>query len=217
MLEINIAFTILCVTILYTIKETFNSTSKLLALSNLSLHMTIPFKIRIWRIQLSFSHYCQAKRNSLQGLPWLMKISLFIPPLPYLPQISFLSKSLAFLQLCYIFPLGTPNTETPLPTQIQATPTSETPVLVPASDRNQVPSTFEDSESDLSDALSSDKEQQTAPRQSAHTGANQFDYKKYFQNSKAATAKTNLSVLIGSPHSKASHILFDYALNQPEK
>ena len=126
------------------------------------------------------------------------------------------SISSTMLHLPAIF-LGTPNTETPLSVLIQATPTSETPVLVPVSHQNQVPSMFENSKSDLSDAPLSNREEQNAPRRSAHTRANQVNYKKYFQKSKAATAKTNLSVPISSPHSELSCILFDYALNQHEK
>lgn len=113
--------------------------------------------------------------------------------------------------------LGSLNTKTLLSASIQAIPASETPVLLAAPDQNQVSDTFEDSESDLSDALSSDKEQQNALRQSVYTKANHVNQKKSFQKSKAAIAKTNLSVPIGSPPFKASHILFDYTLNQPKK
>lgn len=72
---------------------------------------------------------------------------------------------------------------------------------------------FEDSKSDLSDMLLSDKEKQNISKQSAHTGANQVDYKKYFQKNKAAIAKINLSISIGSPYSEFSCILFDFTLN----
>ena len=32
-----------------------------------------------------------------------------------------------------------------------------------------------------------------------------------------STAKTNSSVLLGSPHSKATQMLYDYALSQPDR
>lgn len=107
----------------------------------------------------------------------------------------------------------TPNTKTLFLTPIQTAPNSETPVLIPTSNCNLVLSTFEDSKSDLSDASLSDKEEQNMPKRSAHTGGNQVDYKRYFQKNKAAIAKINLSVSIGSPYSELSCILFDFTLN----
>ncbi len=115
----------------------------------------------------------------------------------------------------------TANTETRLPSPTQGIPVPETPLPVPAiPDSSQVPDMFEDSDNDLSDAPLSEKDddsRHSAPRQSARTGANQVDYKKYFQKRKAAKTKTNSSVPIVFPHSEASRILFDYALSQPEK
>lgn len=111
-----------------------------------------------------------------------------------------------------------PISQTPPPTPPQAVPASETLVL--ASNQNFVPGICENFDDNLSDVLLSDDNndrEQNAPRQSACIGANQVDYKKYFQRGKATTTKTNLSVPIGSPYSKASQILFDYALNQPEQ
>ena len=123
------------------------------------------------------------------------------------------SISLATLHLPAILH-GTANAETPLSALTQGTPVPETPVPVPAPDRNQVPGTFEDSDNDLSDAPLSDRDddrEQSAPRR---TGASQVDYRKCFQKGKAAKTKTNSSVPIGSPHSEASRILFDHALSQ---
>ncbi len=116
---------------------------------------------------------------------------------------------------------NTVNTKTRVPASTQGIPVPETPTPVPTIlDRNQDPGTFEDSDNFLSDAPLSEKNDDSGhgvPRQSACTGANQVDYKKYFQKKKAATTKTNSSVPIASPHSEASRILFDYALSQPEK
>ena len=113
------------------------------------------------------------------------------------------------------------NTGTRFPLPTQDIPVPETPLPVPAiPDRSQVPGMFEDSDDDLRDALLFEKDDDSAhgaPCRSARTGANQVDYKKYFQKRKAATTKTNSSVPIVSPHSEASRILFDYALSQPEK
>ena len=115
----------------------------------------------------------------------------------------------------------TANTETRFSASTQGIPVPETPPPVSTiPDRNQVSSTFEDSDNDLSDAPLSEKDDDSghgAPCRSACTGANQVDYKKYFQKKKAATTKTNSSVPIASPNSEASRILFDYALSQPEK
>ncbi len=116
---------------------------------------------------------------------------------------------------------NTANTETRLPATTQGILVPETPPPVPTiPDRNQVSGTFEDSDNDRSDALLSEKDDDSGhggPRRSARTGANQVVYKKYFQKKKAATTKTNSSVQIASLHSEASRILFDHALSLPEK
>ena len=84
----------------------------------------------------------------------------------------------------------------------------------------EIPGMFDDSDDSLSDApLSPSLEDSeiAAPRRSARSGANQVDYKKFFQKGKAAAVKTNSSVPLNSPHSEASRVLFDYALNHPEE
>ncbi len=115
----------------------------------------------------------------------------------------------------------TANTETRLPTPTQGIPVLESPPPVPTiPDRNQVSGTFENSDNDLNDSPMSEKDDDSGhgtPRQSACTGANQVDYKKYFQKGKAAKTKTNSSVPNASPHSEGIRVLFDYALSQPGK
>ena len=85
---------------------------------------------------------------------------------------------------------------------------------------NNIPGTFDDSDDSLSDApppSTLDDLETAAPRRSTRNGANQVDYKKFFQKGKAAAVKTNSSVPLNSPHSEASRILFDYALNHSEE
>lgn len=85
---------------------------------------------------------------------------------------------------------------------------------------SNIPGTFDDSDDSLSDAPPSSTQEDpetAAPRRSTRSGANQVDYKKFFQRGKAAAVKTNSSVPLSSPHSEASRVLFDYALNHSEE
>ena len=88
---------------------------------------------------------------------------------------------------------NTANTETQLPASTQGILVPETPPPVSTiPDRNQVPGNFEDSDNDLSDAPLSEKDDDSghgAPCRSACTGANQVDYKKYFQKKKPLQPK----------------------------
>ena len=73
-------------------------------------------------------------------------------------------------------------------------------------------------ESDAPSPSSLGNSETAAPRRSTrNNGANQVDYKKFFQRGKAATVKTNSSIPVNSPHSEVSCILFDYVLNHVEQ
>lgn len=72
------------------------------------------------------------------------------------------------------------NTKTQLLTPIQVIPISEILVFISTFNWNQVLSTFENSKSDLNGALLFNTEEQNMSKRSAHTRANQVDYKKYF-------------------------------------
>lgn len=82
--------------------------------------------------------------------------------------------------------------------------------------KNNISSKFDDSDNSLSDAsfFSTLDDLKTAtPQNSTYNRANQVDYKKFFQKKNIAAVKTNFSILLNFSHSKASYILFNYALN----
>lgn len=93
---------------------------------------------------------------------------------------------------------------------------SSNTIAVSSNIANNIPKIFNNSDNSLSDTLSPstlENPETAAPRRFTRSGANQVNYKKFFQRRKAAAIKTNSLVQLNLSNFKTSHILFDYALN----